>query len=114
MQLGMIGLGRGPAGPRERRFSAMRAFEAFLVRNLPGAHPDDGNLQWRPAQRAPMHAIAPLAAREVVDLDRFHRVGKLEAKHLRIEVELAVDRALDVLGDAKAVLLAFEGHIGDR
>src|SRR5215212_51019 len=41
------------------------------------------------------------------------RVGEFEAEDARVEVELAVEGALDVLGASEAVLLALEGYIGD-
>src|SRR6267143_4538119 len=51
---------------------------------------------------------------EVVDRHRFDRVGQREAEDLRVEIQLAFERALDVLGDAEAVLLALERNVGDR
>src|SRR5438445_2311196 len=51
---------------------------------------------------------------EVVDRHRFDRVGQREAEDLRVEIQLAFERPLDVLGDAEAVLLARERDVGDR
>src|SRR2546430_7643726 len=51
---------------------------------------------------------------EIIDRHRFDRVGQREAEDLRVEIQLAFERPLDVLGDAEAVLLALEGDVGDR
>src|SRR5215211_6565736 len=42
------------------------------------------------------------------------RVGEFEAEDARVEVEFAVEGALDVLGASEAVLLALERYVGDR
>src|SRR3984893_5157230 len=42
---------------------------------------------------------------EIVDRHRFHRVGQCEAEDLRVEIQLAFERALDVLRNAEAMLL---------
>src|ERR1700674_1726200 len=49
---------------------------------------------------------------EVVDRHRFDRVGQQEAEDLGVEIQFALERALDVLGDPEAVLLTLEGDIG--
>src|ERR1700737_4434208 len=51
---------------------------------------------------------------EVVDRHRFDRVGQCEAEDLGVEIQLAFERALDVLRDSEAVLLPLEGDVGDR
>src|SRR5215813_2217454 len=51
---------------------------------------------------------------EVLDGDRLNLIGKFKSKHARIEVQLAVERTLDVLGFAKAVLLAFKSDVRHR
>src|SRR5205085_4932677 len=56
---------------------------------------------------------AALSSLQVLDLDRLDRIGEREAEDARVEVQLAVERALDVLGLAEAVLLALEGDVGD-
>ena len=45
---------------------------------------------------------------EILDGYRFKVVRRFKAKDARIEVELAIQRTLDVLGPAKPVLLTFE------
>src|ERR687897_3115381 len=44
---------------------------------------------------------------------RFDRVGEFEAEDARVEIQLAVQGPLDVLGSPEAVLLALEGYVGD-
>src|SRR2546427_1008418 len=51
---------------------------------------------------------------EVLDRHRLDRICQGEAEDFRIEVQLAFERALDVLRDAETVLLAFEGKVGYR
>src|SRR5256714_8989081 len=51
---------------------------------------------------------------EIIDRHRFDRVGQREAEDLRVEIQLAFERPLDVLSDAEAVLLALERDVGDR
>src|SRR6202165_5059178 len=51
---------------------------------------------------------------QVLDRHRLDRISEWEAEDLRIEVELALERALDVLRDAEPVLLALEGDVGHR
>jgi hypothetical protein len=46
-------------------------------------------------------------------VDGFDRVGEREVEDAGVEVEFAVEGALDVLGLAEAVLLALEGDVGD-
>src|SRR5206468_6446530 len=50
---------------------------------------------------------------KVLDHDRLNLVGQLEAEDARVEIQLAVERALDVLGLSEAVLLALEGDVCD-
>src|SRR3984893_12065083 len=51
---------------------------------------------------------------EIVDRHRFHRVGQCEAEDLRVEIQLAFERALDVLRNAEAMLPPLEGDIRNR
>src|SRR5438128_1375783 len=51
---------------------------------------------------------------QVLDWHWLDRVGEREAEDARVEVELAFQGALDVLGAAEAVLLPLEGDVGDR
>src|ERR1700730_4828269 len=51
---------------------------------------------------------------EILDRHRLHRIGEREAEDLRIEVELSLERALDVLRDPETVLLPLEGNVSDR
>src|SRR5205823_11171528 len=102
----------GPAGPRERRFSAMRAFEAFIdgtskVCQVPMPMAGTCSHVWPSLRRSS-------GLFEVFDRHRLDRIGQSEAEYLRIEVQLGFERALDVLGDAEAVLLALEWKVGDR
>src|SRR5579875_811323 len=50
---------------------------------------------------------------QIIDLRGFHIVGKLETEDAGVEVEFGFQGALDVLGSAEAMSLAFEGHVGD-
>src|ERR1700681_4872536 len=49
---------------------------------------------------------------QILDEYRLDRVGQLEAKDLRVEVELGLEGALDVLRDAEPVLLSLEREVG--
>src|SRR6266498_3300579 len=49
---------------------------------------------------------------EALDRHRLDLVGQLEAEDAAEEVQLGLDRALDVLGLAQAVALAREGQVG--
>src|SRR5882724_856764 len=51
---------------------------------------------------------------QIVYLYWFHRLREFKSKHTRIEIEFAVERAFDVLGLAKPVLLASERKIRNR
>src|SRR3984893_3951447 len=51
---------------------------------------------------------------EVLDLHRLDRIGQPEAEDLRVEVQLRLERALDVLRDPEAMLLALERNVGHR
>src|SRR5712692_5936983 len=51
-------------------------------------------------------------ARQVLDRHRLDRVGGPKAKDAAVEIELGVERALDVLRLAEAVLFALEGEVG--
>src|SRR5260370_10642733 len=51
---------------------------------------------------------------EILDRHRLDRIGHGEAKNLRIEIELGLERAFDVLRHAEAVLLALERQVGHR
>src|SRR5437868_6432206 len=55
------------------------------------------------------------AGRRAGDLDRLDAllVRQLEAEDLGVEAQLAIQGPADVLGPAKAMLLAFEGQVGD-
>src|SRR5205085_3341744 len=72
---------------------------------------------------APGYFISPLRgfwprpsvkqSSQVLDLDRLDLVCEREAEDARVEVQLSVEGALDVLGLAEAVLLALECDVGD-
>ncbi len=51
---------------------------------------------------------------EVLDNDGHHRVGKLKAEHPGVEVQLSIERALDVLGALEAVSLSLKRDIRHR
>src|SRR3989442_3952812 len=51
---------------------------------------------------------------EILDRHRLDRICQGEAEDFRIKGELALERALDFLRDAEAVLLALQGKGGDR
>src|ERR1700694_2949644 len=51
---------------------------------------------------------------EILDRHRLDRISEREAEDFRIEVELSLERALDVLRDPETMLLALEGNVGDR
>src|SRR5215831_5448551 len=59
-------------------------------------------------------AIAVCLALQVVYMDRIDLVCKIESENPRVEIQLAVERSLDVLGLAKSMLLALEWNISDR
>src|SRR5215213_6521731 len=48
---------------------------------------------------------------QILDRHRLNRISRLEAEYARVEVEFGVERTLDILGLAKAVLLAFKRQI---
>jgi len=50
---------------------------------------------------------------QIGNLHGLDRIRHLKPKHLGIEEQLAFQAALDVLGLAEAMLLAFEGHVGN-
>src|SRR4029077_4486536 len=51
---------------------------------------------------------------EFPDGPRLDRISEREAEDFRIEVELSLERALDVLRNPETVLLALKGNVGDR
>src|SRR5215467_6761386 len=70
-----------------------------------------------PASFGKNHCLAFARLRlylEVLDYHRFHWVSQSKAKDFRIEVQLCLEHPLDILGLAKAVLLAFESKISHR
>src|SRR5215510_136048 len=50
---------------------------------------------------------------QVLDFNRLDRLGQVETKYPRIEIEFGVKRSFDVFRAPKPVLLAFKGNIGD-
>src|SRR5690348_11470837 len=50
---------------------------------------------------------------KVVNLDRLDRAGQREAEDARVEVQLTIERAFDVLGLAEAVALTREFEVSD-
>jgi len=53
-------------------------------------------------------------ARDLFDVHRLDWVGEIKFPYPTVEIQLAVERAFDVLGLAESVLFAFERHIRDR
>jgi hypothetical protein len=51
---------------------------------------------------------------KILDPHRLHGFSQLETEHLAVEIQLGVQGTLDVLRLAEAVLLTFEGDVGDR
>src|SRR5262245_56150144 len=51
---------------------------------------------------------------KVFNMDRLHGLGKIEPENPRVEIQLPVQRPLDVFGLAKSVLFALERNISDR
>src|SRR6185295_6744262 len=50
----------------------------------------------------------------IINVDGLHRLSEFKSKHARIEVEFAIECALDILRLAKSMLLAFEWQIRNR
>src|SRR6266487_6558374 len=90
----------------------MRAFEAFTdgtskVCQVPMPMAGTCSEMWPSLRRSS-------GLFEVLDRHRLDRIGQREVEDFRIEIQLTFERALDVFGDAEAVLLAFEGKVSDR
>src|SRR5262245_32982545 len=58
--------------------------------------------------------VGLLKCSQILNLHRLDLIGQFKSENTRVEVELAVKRALDVFSLTKPVLLAFESHVGHR